>query len=86
VGSPAHQVRELLIHDLYYLLARTERLRDLGPGSSISHLAHEVLDDCVVHVGLKQGEPDLTRNLFYLVLGEVAGAAHPVECRVKPLS
>jgi hypothetical protein len=86
VGRAAHEARQLLVDDLDDLLARAERLRDLGPGRSLPHVADELLDDRVVDVSLEQGEPYLARYLLYLVLGEVPTTAHPVERGVQPLS
>jgi hypothetical protein len=86
VGRPAHQVRELLVHDLDDLLAWAQRLRDLGPRGPLAHVGDELLDDAVVDVGLQEGQPDLARNLLYLVLREVAAAADPVEGLVEPFA
>ena len=40
----------------------------------------------VVHVNLEQGQPDLTRNLLNLLLGEVAATAYPVQSFVEPFA
>ena len=84
-GAP-HQVRKLLVDYLDDLLARTEGLRHFGPRGPLADVGDELLDYAVVHVGLEKGKPDLTRNLLYLVLGEVAAATDPVEGLVEPFA
>jgi hypothetical protein len=79
VGGAAHQVRELLVHDLDDLLAGAERLRDLGPRCPLAHVGDELLYDGVVHVGLEEREADLARYLLYLIFRKVAAAADAVE-------
>jgi hypothetical protein len=64
----------------------TEGLRDLGACGPLADVGDELLDDRIVHVGLEEGQPDLTRNLLYLVLGEVAATANPVEGFVEPFA
>ena len=86
MGRAAHQVRELLVHYLDYLLPGAERLGDLGPRGPLAHVGDELLDDRVVDVGLEEGQPYLARNLLYLVLREVAAAADPIEGLVEPLA
>jgi hypothetical protein len=79
VGGAAHDVRQLLVDYFHDLLARTQRLGDLGPRGPLADVGDELLDDAVVHVGLQQGQTDLSRNLLDLLLGEGAAPANPVE-------
>src|SRR5918995_11355 len=79
VGGAAHQVSQLLVDYLDDLLARTKSLGDLGSCGPLADVGDELLDYAIVHVGLEQGQPDLTCNLLYLVLGKVAATADSVE-------
>src|SRR5918999_3911824 len=61
-GLTAEDLDELLVDDLYDLLGRVQRLRDLGAARPFLDPRDEVLDDRQGHVGLEQGDTNLTRG------------------------
>jgi hypothetical protein len=79
VSRTAHEVRQLLVDDLYDLLTWAESLRDLCSRGPLAYVAYEFLGDPVVHVRLKEGQAYLSRHLSDLILSEVAGVAHPIK-------
>ena len=58
----AHQLGQLLVHDLDDLLARLEALQHLLPERPFPHGRHELLDHLEVDVRLEQREADLARR------------------------
>ena len=72
----AHQVRELLGHDLHHLLAGVEPAYHLGPGAALAEVGRELLDHLEVDVGLEQRQPDLAHRQIDVALGERAAVAH----------
>ena len=58
----AHQLGQLLVHDLHDLLAGRQALLHVLRRGALAHLRDELLDDVEVDVGLEQREPDLAHR------------------------
>ena len=77
----AHQLRELVVHDLHDLLARRQALEDCLPHGTLADPRDEVAHHREVDVGLEQGEADLAhgaRNRFLVessLLAKIAEGA-----------
>src|SRR5688572_14165575 len=82
----AHEVGELLVHDLDDLLARLEALEDVLAGGAFAHRPHELLDDLEVDVRLEQGEADLARGARDGLLVEARSLAQVAERVLEPVS
>ena len=61
-GAGAHQLCQLLVHDLHDLLPGREALQHVLPERPLAHLSDELPDDVEVDVGLEQGEADLAHR------------------------
>ncbi len=77
----AHQLGQLVVHDLDDLLARRQALQHRLAERPLADAGDEVADDREVDVGFEQGEPDLahrTRDRLLVerpLLPEVAESA-----------
>ncbi len=85
-AGAAHERGQLLVHDLYDLLARIERVQDVRAQAALLHLRREFLDDLEVDVGLEQGETDLAHRLVDVGLGQLAPAANVRERGLKTIA
>ena len=62
--AAAHEGSQLLVDDLDDLLGGGEAFENLLPDRALADRLDEVLDDLVVHVGLKEGHLDLPHGLL----------------------
>ena len=76
--------RPAAVDQLHDLLARVERLQDVGAQRAFLHGGRELLDDLEVDVGLEQREPDRAHRLVHVVLGQLAARADVTEGRLEP--
>jgi hypothetical protein len=75
----AHQLGQLVGHDLHDLLARVERLEHVLAERPLLYRRGELLDDLEVHVRLEQREAHLAHRLVHVVLGQLAARADVAE-------
>jgi len=81
----AHQVRELLVHDLHDLLTGLEPLEDVLAERALPHRADELLDDLEVDVRLEEREADLARGARDGLLVEAGLAPEVAEGILEPV-
>jgi len=79
LGVAAQGLGQLLLHHLEELLARGQRLQDLGAEGAGLDLVDEVLDHRQGDVGLQQRHAQLAGGGIDLVFGEAALAANGLE-------
>ncbi len=72
--AAAHELDELLVHDLHDLLRRREALHDLGAEGALLDVRDELAHHLEVDVGLEQRQADLTHGGVDVLGGELAVA------------
>ena len=83
--SRAHQLREVVVHELDDVLPGVEPPEDVLPESLGLDAGDEVLDDLEVDVGLEQREPNLAHRLVDIFFVQPLGAAEVTQGRLEPV-
>ena len=78
-GAGAHQLGQLLVHDLHDLLARRQALLDVLAERPLADVRDELLDDVEVDVRLEQRQTDLAHGARDRLLVERSAAAEVAE-------
>src|SRR5690606_34699808 len=81
----AERVHQLLVDDLYDLLARSEALRDIGAQRPLTNTSEERLHTGDVHVGFEEGQSHLTEGGVDIRLRQAALAAQGRKNALEPL-
>ena len=74
---------QLLVGDLYDLLARREALEHVIAQGPLAYLADEVARDPEVDVGLQESHADLAQGRVHVLLREAALVAQPAEHAIQ---